>query len=155
MYAPVAFIHTDYSYHGAWKRFGESTTYRPSDWDLKRTRWAVISFWRPLNAVTRDNLTIVDKRTVPDEALRPYKTVYPDGLESEGNRLAFTPNQKWHYHSGLVPGDVILIKLFDSKLDGRARGSPHSSFNTENDYGEPRKSIEVRCIVYWENQSLE
>jgi hypothetical protein len=49
-----------------------------------------------------------------------------------------------------------LIKCFDSKLDGRARRVPHTAFNipgTEEKEG--RESIEVRCLVFHEDDTLE
>jgi hypothetical protein len=51
---------------------------------------------------------------------------------------------------------VILIKCFDSKLDGRARRVPHTAFSvpgTEDKEG--RESIEVRCLVFHEDDTLE
>ena len=54
----------------------------------------------------------------------------------------------------MTPEEVLLIKIFDSKRDGRARRVPHSAFvdpRTVHD-NRPRKSIEVRCLVFWENE---
>jgi hypothetical protein len=62
----------------------------------------------------------------------------------------------WYYKSGLTPDEVLLIKCFDSKLDGRARRVPHTAFevpNTENEEG--RESIEVRALVFHEGDTLE
>jgi hypothetical protein len=62
----------------------------------------------------------------------------------------------WFYKSNLTPDEVLLIKCFDSKLDGRARRVPHTAFkipNTEDK--EARESIEVRALVFHENDSLE
>lgn len=43
----------------------------------------------------------------------------------------------------------MLIKCFDSKLDGRARGAPHSAFVDQGAEAEsPRESIEVRALVF-------
>lgn len=154
---PASFIHCDWSYNGAWKRVGEAEDdYKPKDWDtLKNTRWAAFSLWRPLNNVTRDPLAMGDKQSVPDEDLRPYTLRYPNGMVSEGNALAYNPEQKFYYWSGMERGEVILIKLFDSKLDGRARCTPHTAFKLEGEHGEARKSIETRVCVFWQDQSLE
>ena len=56
---------------------------------------------------------------------------------------------------GGLRDDGIIRKMYDSKKDGRARFTPHSAFSTDNDYGPPRKSIEVRCFVFWEDQHPE
>lgn len=63
---------------------------------------------------------------------------------------------RWFYKSNLTPDEVLLIKCFDSKLDGRARRVPHTAFHvpgTENKEG--RESIEVRALVFHEDEGLE
>ena len=56
---------------------------------------------------------------------------------------------QWHYLSRQTPGEVMLIKCFDSKTDGRARRVPHSAFVDEEFKGEEaRESIEVRALVF-------
>lgn len=63
---------------------------------------------------------------------------------------------RWFFKSTLSPEEVILIKCFDSKKDGRARRVPHTAFHipgTEDKEG--RESIEVRALVFHENDSLE
>ena len=63
---------------------------------------------------------------------------------------------RWFYKHGLSPDEVLFIKCFDSKLDGRARRVPHTAFNipgTEDKEG--RESIEVRALVFHENDTLE
>lgn len=65
-------------------------------------------------------------------------------------------DDRWFYKSKLSPEEVILIKCFDSKLDGRARRVPHTAFTvpgTEDKEG--RESIEVRALVFHENESHE
>lgn len=63
---------------------------------------------------------------------------------------------RWFYKSKLSPDEVLLIKCFDSKLDGRARRVPHTAFHvpgTENEQN--RESIEVRALVFHEDDTLE
>jgi hypothetical protein len=55
----------------------------------------------------------------------------------------------------MMPEEVLMVKCFDSKKDGRARRTPHTAFQTENDRGGPRVSCEVRCLVFWEDQDVE
>ena len=66
------------------------------------------------------------------------------------------PNKehKWFYAYGQTPSEVTLIKCFDSKLDGRARRVPHTAFtNPETEDREARESIEVRALVFHEDQA--
>lgn len=60
---------------------------------------------------------------------------------------------RWHYVSGLKPEEALLLKIYDTKLDGTARRTPHSAFTCSKDTGPTRKSIEARCIVVWEDQA--
>lgn len=63
---------------------------------------------------------------------------------------------RWYYKSNLTPEEVILIKCFDSKLDGRARRVPHTAFHVPGtEETEGRESIEVRALVFHEGEGLE
>jgi hypothetical protein len=71
-------------------------------------------------------------------------------------RVRLTGTHRWFYKSNLTPDEVLFIKCFDSKLDGRARRVPHTAFQipgTEDKEG--RESIEVRALVFHEGESLE
>ena len=74
--------------------------------------------------------------------------IYPDRV---GETYTVRPNEKhkWYYLREQTPGEVLLIKCFDSKTDGRARRVPHSAFvNEEFVDAEGRESIEVRALVF-------
>ena len=49
----------------------------------------------------------------------------------------------------MTPEEVLLIKGWDSRDDGRARYTPHGAFNVPEtrDDAPPRESIEVRSLV--------
>ncbi len=51
----------------------------------------------------------------------------------------------------------MIIKCFDSIKDGRtARRVPHSAFvDPTNTNDLKRESIEIRCLVFWEDQPTE
>ena len=68
-----------------------------------------------------------------------------------------SPQHKWYYLRNQTPDEVMFVKCFDSKLDGRVRRAPHSSFEDPRtkDEQKARQSIEVRCLVFWENESAE
>lgn len=69
----------------------------------------------------------------------------------------YGPEHKWYYASRMTPEEVLLIKCFDSTKDGEtARRVPHSAFTdpeTRDDV--TRESIEVRCLVFYEDQPNE
>lgn len=68
--------------------------------------------------------------------------------------VAANPSHRWYFASQMTPDEVLLIKCYDSKEDGRARRTPHSAFKTDLDEGPARESIEVRCLVFWEDQEV-
>ena len=50
----------------------------------------------------------------------------------------------------MAADEILLLKCFDSKIDGRARFAPHSAFadpTTPSD-APPRESIESRTLVF-------
>lgn len=110
----------------------------------------------------REPLAVDDARSVAEGDLRPVWAQLPQkgagtfdyvskGPGFELWILAASKEHKWYYASQMTP-EVLMIKCFDSKKDGRARRSPHSAFATDEDFGPPRESIEVRCLVFWENE---
>jgi hypothetical protein len=158
--APASHVHIDYSYAGAWQRFDTTEANRRGvsiqGWDeLKQHRWAVLSIWRPLRTITRDPLAMGDKQTVPDAFLTEVELTHQDGAKHGLWQMKYKPDAKFYYLSQMEPHEVVAIKLFDTKEDGRARGTPHTAFQTAQDYGPPRNSIETRCMVFWEGETAK
>jgi hypothetical protein len=87
--------------------------------------------------------------------LRIWKNTRATGLTHEIWTLAYDPSQQFYYRSHMDSDDIILIKLFDTHVNGIARCSPHSAFQTKDDYGAARDSIETRVLVFWENEPLD
>ena len=163
---PAMFIHVDQSYIGAEMILRDNMAPEETA-KLRETRWGIINVWRPIERkVTREPLAVCDARSVRESDLRPVMGFLPaKGQNGLGNvshgetvelwNVAYSPCHKWYYASEMTPDEVLMIKCFDSKLDGRARRSPHSAFQSDNDHGPARQSIEVRCLVFWEDQEVE
>lgn len=125
----------------------------PDDADeLVKGRVQIINVWRPIKTVLRDPLAVADAHSVPDSDLVVTELIYPT---RRGETYAVRPNEghKWHYKSGLTPEEVLLIKCFDSKTDGRARRVPHTAFVDSGAAPDApaRESIEVRALVFHED----
>ena len=119
--------------------------------------------------MTRDNLACCDARTVDENDLTAVYAELPKSLTdaksgyrfAAGNRSeawevkANAGKHKWYFAAGMTPDEALLIKQFDSKTRGVARRTPHCAFSSEEDYGPTRQSIEVRCLVFWEDQPPE
>ncbi|KAF4434831.1 GA4 desaturase [Fusarium austroafricanum] len=158
---PAMFVHVDQSYHGArivLDRLPEAEMLRAKT----KTRWGIINIWQPLKPVKREPLAVCDARSVDEKDLRPVTTRIVIGAppntvnkDNEQWHVVANPQHKWYYASNMTPDEVLLIKMWDSKLDGRARRVPHTAIQTWNDQGPPRESIEIRCLVFWEDQELE
>ena len=124
-----------------------------------KTIWAIINVWRPVKQVTREALAVCDSRSVDENDLHEVTSIIP---QSAGVGKGFgvfygkaNPAHKWYYVSNMKPEEVLMIKCFDSKKDGRARRCIHTAFQSEYDYGDARQSIDFRCLVFWEDQECE
>jgi hypothetical protein len=122
---------------------------------LLQTRHQIINVWRPIKPIARDPLAVADAHSVPESDLVPVALIYPN---RRGETYTVKPNRnhKWFYLRGQTPEEVLLIKCFDSKVDGRARRVPHTAFVDERTAHERgRESIEVRALVFHEDQAAE
>jgi hypothetical protein len=146
-------VHIDQSYSAAKNRV---PYHLPSEADkLLKSRYQIINVWRPIKPIFKDPLAVADAHSVSESDLVPVGLIYPD---RRGETLAVRPNEKhkWYYVYGQTPEEVVLIKCFDSKVDGRARRVPHTAFvNPETVDREVRESIEVRALVFHEDQDAE
>lgn len=161
----------DYSYHGSKTRL---ESYLPKEAsELSKKRWAIINIWRPIYTVTRENLAVLDARSIHDSELRPVLAKFrrPDDSEklSPNTRAAHSRNDvetwsvappktaeqhKWYYCSNLDPSEALLIKMYDSsEKEGLARRVPHTAFTCDEDCGDQRQSIELRGLVFWDDES--
>ena len=53
--------------------------------------------------------------------------------------------------------EAYVFTCFDSRTDGRARFTPHTAIKSPltSPDAPPRKSIEIRALVFWENGSVD
>ena len=60
----------------------------------------------------------------------------------------YDPAHRWIFYPEMTRDEVLLLKVFDSRRDGRVRCGAHCAF--KDPHGDPeayRESIEVRCLV--------
>jgi hypothetical protein len=64
----------------------------------------------------------------------------------------WNPAHRWYYYPEMSRAEALLIKTFDSAVDGRARRSIHTAF--ANPLAPPdapaRESIESRLLVFFQ-----
>ncbi|KAF2773168.1 hypothetical protein EJ03DRAFT_253273, partial [Teratosphaeria nubilosa] len=129
---------------------------------LQGRDFAIFNVWKPLRTVRKDPLCLCDQRTVRDEDLQPGKIMVLDigEIENFAVRAPKAGEEGRHefvYLRGQEPEEVLVFRIFDSRLDGgvhgergveggkRIHGVAHTSFvdpGTEREG--PRESIEVR-----------
>jgi len=119
---------------------------------LLRGRVQIINLWRPIRGPLLDApLAVCDAQTVRPDQLIPSDLVYPDRV-GETYSVTFDPRHRWYYVPAMAADEVLLLKCYDSKRDGRSRFTPHSAFTdpTTPSDAPPRESIELRALVFHE-----
>ena len=142
-----------------------------------KRRYAFINIWRSIdtkNTVKNPPLACVDATTTTIDELRMFKIHYFDRV---GENYFISPpaasgrrEHGWYYYPEMTMDEVLLLKQWDSRgavacgahSDGEEKNGDrkdktstftiHSAF-IDPTYGKnatPRKSIEVRCVVIWD-----
>ena len=121
---------------------------------------AITSHWPPGGQKTspdsiRDRvesypLAVCDARSIAPEDLIATDLVYQDRVGEVFN-VAHNPAHQWFYFPRIAEDETILLKCFDSAVDGRARFSAHTAFeDPETPAGAPpRESVELRALVFF------
>jgi len=118
--------------------------------ELLKGRVQIINLWRPLRGPLRDApLAVCDASTVKSDELVGSDLVYPHRV-GETYSVVFSPEHRWFYVPEMTADEILLLKCFDSRTDGRARFAPHSAFidPTTPAGAPPRESIELRTLVF-------
>lgn len=145
---PVGRVHVDHTAKSGPQRVRDLI---PEDADeLLKGRVQIINLWRPIRGPLQDSpLALCDAQTVRFEELVPTDLVYQHRI-GETYSVKYSPEHRWFYVPEMDVDEVLLLKCFDSKTDGRARFAPHSAFvdpTTPKD-ALPRESIELRTLVF-------
>lgn len=133
-----------------------------------KRRFALINVWRNIdvtNPVKRSPLAIVDAKSVKNDDLKVLKIHYKDRI-GQNYFASHNIQHQWYYFPQLMNTEALLIKQWDSfgnfalndqSGSGRSTFALHSAFldPTTSQDDPPRKSIEVRCAVIWEEEDNE
>jgi hypothetical protein len=159
--APAGAVHVDYTNESGYFWFEKILGNEASRWTGHR--FAIINVWRPITGPLKDHpLALCDARTVDPQDLlvsKSYTRVAKDGLHSAGGEpfegeifsVAFNSKHRWYYVPEMRTDEALILKNFDSQLNGIARFSPHCAFKDPGVTGNvlPRASIEVRVLTVW------
>lgn len=158
---PVDQVHNDYTEQSGPKRKLEILQAAGRS-DLSDRHAAFINLWRPIVGPVWDNpLAVCDTRSVAsaDLAATEIQHFGEDDLEIPRHRgeiysVRYNPAHRWFYISQMRPDEVLLLKCYDSRTDGRARFMPHTGFQNPDCPSEfvPRESIEARTLVVFDQR---
>jgi hypothetical protein len=153
---PVDQIHNDYTEESGPKRKQEILD-AAGRADLMDRRMAFVNLWRPIVGPIQDNaLALCEANSVAarDLVTTDIHHFGEDNLAEPRHRgqiysVRHNPNHRWFYVSDMRPDEVLLLKCYDSRTDGRARFIPHTGFQHPNCPPNfvPRESIEARTLV--------
>ena len=149
MREPAKLVHNDYSFKSAPRRVRD---HLPEEADeLLRHRFAEINVWRAVRGpIQKSPLALCDARSCTPQDTVPTDLVYPHRV-GETYSFTYNPNHQWFYFPQMQRNEAILLKCYDSKEDGRARFTAHTSFEdpTSPPDAASRESIEVRALVFF------
>ena len=118
---------------------------------LLKRRFAIIQAWRAIADPIRSNpLAMTDSRSVAPDDLLIAERRYPNRI-GQTYRLKYNPAHRWFYFPEMRRDEAIVFKVFDSLKDGRARFTPHTSFDDPSTPpgAPPRQSIEARALAFF------
>jgi hypothetical protein len=145
---PVARVHVDHTVTSGPQRVRDLL---PDEAELLlRGRVQIINLWRPIRGPLQDTpLAVCDAQSVKPEQLIPSDLVYKDRV-GETYSVTYDPGHRWYYVPKMEADEVLLLKCYDSKTDGRARFAPHTAFADPTTPADapPRESIELRALVF-------
>ena len=158
---PVDQAHNDYTEQSGPKRKGEILE-EAGRTDLADRRVAFVNLWRPIVGPVHDvPLAVCDAQSLSPEDLVPTNIHhYGEGdlttprHSGQIYSLRHSPAHRWFYASAMRPDELLLLKGYDSRADGRARFMPHTGFRNPACPNEfvPRESIEARTLVVFDER---
>jgi len=146
---PVLSAHNDYT---DWSGPNRVRELLPDEADeLLKKRFAIIQAWRAINQPIQSNpLAIADASSIAPEDLLIAERRYPHRV-GQTYRLKHSPAHRWFYFPEMRRDEALVFKVYDSEKDGRARFTPHTSFDDPSTPpgAPPRQSIEARALVFF------
>ncbi len=146
---PVLSAHNDYTERSGPSRVREVL---PVEADaLLARRFAIIQVWRAIAGPIETNpLAVADAKSVPPDDLLVAERRYPHRV-GEIYRLRYNAAHRWYYFPRMRRDEALVFKVYDSEKDGRARFTPHTSFEdpAAPAGAAPRQSIEARAFAFF------
>ncbi len=148
---PAQLMHNDFTEASAAQRVRDLLPQAEAEARLKK-RFGSINVWRPLHGPVRTApLAICEYGSIADGDLIAAERRY-GGRTGVIYHIAWNPTQRWYWFPHMTPDEVVLLKCYDSAVDGTARWTGHGAFPdpTSPPDAPPRESLEVRTLLFWE-----
>jgi hypothetical protein len=146
---PVLSAHNDYTEWSGPQRVRDILPAEAPE--LLQHRFAIVQVWRAINLPIESNpLALADARSVAFEDFLLAERRYPDRV-GQTYRLMHNPQHRWYYFPRMRRDEALVFKVYDSAKDGRARFTPHTSFDDPQSPpgAPPRQSIEARALAFF------
>jgi hypothetical protein len=147
--APVMIVHCDYTSESGSLRVRQLLEDEADD--LLSRCVAFFNVWKPIHRVVEEYpLAMCDVTSAPPEDLFKLYLRYRDRT-GENYIMSHSNSHKWWYFPQMTPEKVILLKTYDSEMDGRARCVGHTAFEdpTTKPDAPVRESVEIRTIAFF------
>jgi len=158
---PVDQAHNDYTEQSGPKRKLEILAEAGRS-DLADRHVAFVNLWRPIVGPVWDNpLALCEAGSVaPEDLVETQINHFGEGDLTTPRHtgqiysVRYNPGHRWFYLSQMQPDEVLLLKCYDSRVDGRARFMPHTGFQNPAcpSVFVPRESIEARTLVVFDER---
>ncbi len=146
---PVRLVHSDYTPKSGPQRVRDTL---PDEAEvLLKRRVAFFNLWKPIHRRVEElPLAMCDVGSMTEGDCIRLALRYPERT-GEIFTMRHSANHKWYYFPKMDPSQALLLKCYDSEVDGRARFMPHSAFEdpTSPPDAPTRESIEVRTIAFF------
>src|SRR5882724_10887540 len=146
---PAKRLHNDYTAWSSPQRvrdlMGEEAE------ELLKHRFAIMNLWRPIRGPLMESpLALCDAQSLAEKNLIASDLKYPDRT-GETYSITYNPEQRYYYFPKMQADEVVLIRCFDSALEGAHRFSAHTGFDDPTSPADapPRESLEVRTLVFF------
>lgn len=147
----VQFVHCDYTPKSAPQRVRDILPGEAED--LLKGRVVFFNVWKPLySRVEELPLAMCDVMSCSEEDMLIMNLRYTD-REGEIYLMRYSPSHRWYYFPNMEADQALLLKTYDSEVDGRARFMGHTAFEDPNTPPNAikRESIEIRTMAFFDS----
>ncbi len=146
---PTVVIHNDYTPRSGPQRLRDLM--KDEAEGLLQKPFAIINVWRPIRLIESFPLTVCDARTVKPETLIAAERRAKNRI-GELYMVRFDSEQRWIYFPDMMADEVLLMKTYDSRKDGRSRWCIHTALDDQDAKPDsaPRESIETRVFAFFD-----